>query len=207
MRQRGFTLLELLVAISVLALVSLIAWRGLDSLVSTRERLEPEAETLRSELAAFGQLDRDLAATVPVSLLAGGEPGLRLIPTASGDVLEVLRLAPPAPDGSSRVQRVRWQVEDNTLVRRAAPPAANLAPAPAESWQVTPLLADVQRLALRGWRPGQGWSRELPAAPVGGALPPGTPPGAGANTPAGVEIELLRTNNSPLRRVVMVGAP
>ena len=36
---RGFTLLELLVAITVLSIVSMIAWRGLDSLVATRERL------------------------------------------------------------------------------------------------------------------------------------------------------------------------
>ena len=41
MKTRGFTLLELLVAISVLSVVSVIAWRGLDSLVATRERLEP----------------------------------------------------------------------------------------------------------------------------------------------------------------------
>ncbi|HKO67401.1 MAG TPA: prepilin-type N-terminal cleavage/methylation domain-containing protein, partial [Burkholderiaceae bacterium] len=33
---RGFTLLELLVAITVLSIVSMIAWRGLDSLVATR---------------------------------------------------------------------------------------------------------------------------------------------------------------------------
>ena len=49
MKARGFTLLELLVAISVLSVVSIIAWRGLDSLVATRERLEPGEETLACE--------------------------------------------------------------------------------------------------------------------------------------------------------------
>src|SRR5262249_27202476 len=60
-RLAGFTLLELLIAISVLATVSMIAWRGLDTLVSTRARLEPEGEQVRALLTAFGQLDRDLA--------------------------------------------------------------------------------------------------------------------------------------------------
>ena len=45
--RRGFTLLELLVAISVLAIVSMIAWRGLDSLLATRERLEPQGDEVR----------------------------------------------------------------------------------------------------------------------------------------------------------------
>ena len=57
---RGFTLLELLVAITVLSIVSMIAWRGLDSLVSTRERLEPEVDDMRSLLTTFGQMERDL---------------------------------------------------------------------------------------------------------------------------------------------------
>ena len=53
---RGFTLLELLVAITVLSIVSMIAWRGLDSLVATRERLEPEVDDVRSLLTTFGQM-------------------------------------------------------------------------------------------------------------------------------------------------------
>jgi len=40
----GFTLVELLVAIWIMALVSVIAWRGLSALVNTRERLGPEAD-------------------------------------------------------------------------------------------------------------------------------------------------------------------
>ena len=58
----GFTLLELLVAITVLSIVSMIAWRGLDPGIKTR-RLETEVVTsvrccpLRSE-----ERDRDQVA-------------------------------------------------------------------------------------------------------------------------------------------------
>jgi general secretion pathway protein J len=38
---RGFTLLELLVAITVLSIVSMIAWRGLDSLAAAGNASAP----------------------------------------------------------------------------------------------------------------------------------------------------------------------
>jgi prepilin-type N-terminal cleavage/methylation domain-containing protein len=65
----GFTLLELLVAITVLSIVSLIAWRGLDALVATRERLEPEVDEIRALLTVFGQMERDLAHIVQPTFL------------------------------------------------------------------------------------------------------------------------------------------
>ena len=39
LRARGFTLLELLVAITLLAILAVIAWRGLDSMTRTHEAL------------------------------------------------------------------------------------------------------------------------------------------------------------------------
>ena len=66
---RGFTLLELLVAITVLSVVSVIAWRGLDTLVMTRDRLEPEVDETRAMLVAFGQMERDLSQVVNPAFL------------------------------------------------------------------------------------------------------------------------------------------
>ncbi|MEN3295328.1 MAG: ral secretion pathway protein, partial [Burkholderiales bacterium] len=37
--KRGFTLVELLIAISVLAMVAVLGWRGLDSIVRARVAL------------------------------------------------------------------------------------------------------------------------------------------------------------------------
>ena len=39
-KQQGFTLIEVMVAIMLMALVSLIAWRGLDSIGDGSERLQ-----------------------------------------------------------------------------------------------------------------------------------------------------------------------
>ncbi|HEY4039755.1 MAG TPA: prepilin-type N-terminal cleavage/methylation domain-containing protein, partial [Burkholderiaceae bacterium] len=46
----GFTLVELLVAISIMSIVAIIAWRGLSALVATRDRLGPEADDVRALL-------------------------------------------------------------------------------------------------------------------------------------------------------------
>jgi len=59
--RRGFTLVELLVAIWIMSVVAVIAWRGLSALVATRDRLGPEADEVRAMLTGFGQMERDLA--------------------------------------------------------------------------------------------------------------------------------------------------
>ncbi len=199
MKARGFTLLELLVAISVLAVVSIIAWRGLDSLVGTRERLEPESDRARALLTVFGQLDRDLATAANPQFIGATTPTLTLATASDGNVaIQLQRLAPPGPDGASRIQSVIWQLEGDTLVRQSSPPATRIAPVAAESWQNAVLLTGVTRLRARLWRNGQGWTTEAPAP---------TPPGTAVENPPGLEIEIERSDGSTLRRVLMVGAP
>lgn len=195
---RGFTLLELLVAISVLAIVSLIAWRGLDSLVLTRERLEPEAERTRALLTAFGQLDRDVAAVANPLFIGSREPTVRLRQETNGSsTLEILRIAPAQPDGITRVQTVVWRLLDGALVRQAGPALTELGPVAADQWQSAALIGGVRSLRARAWQAGAGWAEpgNLPPAPVGGA--PATPPG--------IEVVLDRADGTRLRRVLVVG--
>ena len=87
-RARGFTLLELLVAISVLSVVSVIAWRGLDSLVATRERLEPEVDETRAMLVAFGQMERDLSQVVNPDFLGLATSPLNVRPVDGATMIE-----------------------------------------------------------------------------------------------------------------------
>src|SRR5207244_792790 len=55
-RLHGFTLVELLVALFVLALLASLSWRGLDSMIRTREQTEARADeilTLQTGLAQW----------------------------------------------------------------------------------------------------------------------------------------------------------
>jgi len=65
--QRGFTLVELLVALALMALMAALSWRGLDGMVGANARLTAHAEdvlTLQTGLAQWGA-DLDALALQP----------------------------------------------------------------------------------------------------------------------------------------------
>ncbi|MCU0949836.1 MAG: prepilin-type N-terminal cleavage/methylation domain-containing protein [Burkholderiaceae bacterium] len=202
---RGFTLLELLVAISVLAIVSMIAWRGLDSLIGMRERLQPESDEVRALLTAFGQLERDLAQITTPAVF-----GLRASPVAvrastQGPVLEILRIAPTTTVAPTSVQSVFWRVADGQLLRQVSAPRRSFEAPEAEQLSNAPLLGNVRSMRVRLWR-DVAWVD--PLAPGAAEVPPVLPPGAPADlvqVPQGVEIIVERTDGRSFRRVLLVG--
>jgi general secretion pathway protein J len=70
--QHGFTLVELLVALAVMAMLSLMAWRGVDAMSRTQEstrRISSEVQVLQAGLIQWG-LDLDaLAPSAPITAL------------------------------------------------------------------------------------------------------------------------------------------
>ena len=57
---RGFTLIEVLVAISVMALMSLMAWRGLDGMLRSQSSLQSRSDEIRGLQAGLAQWQTDL---------------------------------------------------------------------------------------------------------------------------------------------------
>lgn len=82
---RGFTLVELLVALFVLSLVAVLSWRGLDGMVRTQSRLKDRADEVLTLQVGLAQWRADLDAIVSM-------PGLPAIEW-NGQVLRILRRA------------------------------------------------------------------------------------------------------------------
>jgi general secretion pathway protein J len=186
--EAGFTLIEVLVALALMALVSLMAWRGLESVSSAREWISQQAEDTDAIVRTLGQLGRDaeLAYNGPSFAAPGIDArvftsGIRLLPgTAGAQTLEILR---PDPDGNGRWQRVQWSVRKDGLWR-ASGASAEQAPLPPAGDGVL-LLPGVRALVLRGWVPGVGW------------MDTRSPFSA---TPSGIEIALDRGAGGDTRR-------
>ncbi|VCW34927.1 PulJ/GspJ family protein [Pseudomonas aeruginosa] len=170
-RQAGFTLIEVMVAIMLMAIVSLMAWRGLDSIARASAHLEDSTEQGAALLRALNQLERDIALHSAIreesGLPSGDEPiragdslppGLALKRLSEIPLrLDIVRAStePGAP-----LQRVRWWRQSKVLYRAASPSGDRL-PLPPLAERVA-VLDDVSRFEIRAWVPGKGWTR-LPA--------------------------------------------
>ena len=76
----GFTLVEVLVAIAIFAVLSAAGWMVFDQLIKTRERNTTHLEHLQQLQFAYMQVQRDLSQIVPLSGREGEEsyPALQL---------------------------------------------------------------------------------------------------------------------------------
>jgi general secretion pathway protein J len=111
-RQRGFTLVELLVAITILAIVAVLGWRGLDGIIRSRQVLTEQMDQTRGAQLAFAQLQNDLEQLADKTELGDRQP-LVADETSMVFVRNVLRESEP-----SRVQVVSYRIRDGVLVRK-----------------------------------------------------------------------------------------
>jgi general secretion pathway protein J len=198
-RRRGFTLLELLIAIGILALLSLLAWRGLSSLAATRDRLAPLNEDSRGQLAAFGQLARDLAQAAPTVPLRLASPTVQVRGDDGGQTLQVQRLIAADVTGATLLQTILYREQGGALVRQSTPAAATVGGGDGATLATVTLLPQVKSVRFRLWRDGAGWVEPGAGEPAPAA------PGAAAANPPGIEVLIERSDGTQLRRVLLVG--
>ncbi|MDD1004262.1 MULTISPECIES: type II secretion system protein J [Pseudomonas] len=183
-RQEGFTLIEVMVAIMLMAIVSLIAWRGLDSVTRADMHLQASTEHTEALLRTLHQLERDIALRASIELREpllndndderSGQPAAISVRSADDQSfrLDVIRSAATSQNG---LQRVRWWLKDQTLYRAAATPRDRYPlPAPKQAVAVLDSISDLQ---VRVWEPEMGW-RQLS--------------GNRKENPQGLEIRLTR---------------
>jgi general secretion pathway protein J len=151
MKSKGFTLVEMLVAIGLMALMALLCWRGLVYVANQRETVTREAAELSQVVRTFAQIERDLAERLPnAALPTSGGP--KELPLALGvypverDLVEfeVARFL-PQPGGAPHAIRVLYKVGATGLSRSTRP----LDAVPAEAKNDTVLLPGATKLQIR----------------------------------------------------------
>ncbi|MET0962103.1 MAG: prepilin-type N-terminal cleavage/methylation domain-containing protein [Noviherbaspirillum sp.] len=119
-RQLGLTLIELLIAITVLAVVAVLGWRGLDSIVRSRIALTAEMERTRGVQLAFAQLERDCANIVSPDIVPN------LPPLAAQQQRLILIRKVFTENQPVRLQVVAYRMRDGVLSRRESRPTRDL---------------------------------------------------------------------------------
>jgi len=141
--QSGFTLLELVIAIALFALLGLAGWRLFDGVVRTRQGIAQHERDLRSLQRAVGVIERDAWQAVSGSVeLAQGD--LRLQRSHWRNPLDLPR---------SERQTVQYRLEGRALWRDSRGEGTSVL-------QQQKLLDDVRSLSWRLFEPERGWHTE-----------------------------------------------
>jgi len=158
---RGFTLIELMVAIAILAVVAILSWRGLDQIMRARETISRAMADERVFAQMFDQMRIDARRAADDD--ESGAPSISL----DGGVLQMVRAFAGAPGSAPRLQVVRYRVANGLVVRYASPPLANrgqLRRALAggeDGWTSVSLMSGVGRISARFFVPAVGWTSNM----------------------------------------------
>jgi general secretion pathway protein J len=172
---KGFTLLEILVALAIFALLTAISYTGLNAVLDSREQLAAENQKWRDLALVFGRLEQDIANAAPRSIrdssglnapaLAGqqnrrnvDEPQLAL--TRTGFAGRAGNLA--------ALQRVGYRLKERNLEQLVYPV---LDQAPLTLPQALPLASGISAFQLRYLDARGAWQPNWPVAGIQDAMP------------------------------------
>jgi len=207
-RHGGLTLIELLVAITILSFIAILGWRGLDSIVRARIALTNDLEQTRGMQLAFAQLQSDCAHLANSTPLPDRMPLI-----AEKGRLSLVRTV-FADNQPSRLQVVTYRVKDGVLTRHESAATRNLTELGAMwrfsandtgSGQEVTLQAGVTAMTMRLWISGDtGWRTD---AEIAQRTAP-TASAASSSVPlTGLEVTMqLQGRENSLVKIFLLGA-
>ncbi len=113
---KGFTLVELLVALTIFAVLSALSYRSLSSLLQTRERITQETTRWREVMLFFNRVDSDLRQHVnrPVMIGQGEKPAFlgKISDLPDDALLSFSRFGNPHQNGALMdTQRISYRLK------------------------------------------------------------------------------------------------
>ena len=116
---RGFTLLETLIALAILALVATLGYRAVSALTDSEVQLTAEARRWRTLDALFARLEADVRQALPREVRVGASREAAWVGDLDAEgnsVLRISRAGPEfAPEPGAAGQRVGYLLERGTL--------------------------------------------------------------------------------------------
>ena len=169
-RQKGFTLIEMMLAIAIFALLSLMATQILRSILQTHQRVQDKTAEMAQIQLALALMERDISQATVRPAADESRPNLAdfIVVKGRSDEIELVHrhwANPGAILDRSSLERVKYRLRDGQLQRLSVPtPGASLSQA-----RVVPVLQGVVRFQLRfsqggAWQNGWYASAVLPQA-------------------------------------------
>ena len=196
MKSRGFSLIELLVALAVFASMAALAYGGLDSVVRTRAELVRQQAAFQQLMRSVSLLERDLrqASARPVRGNFG-EPLAALLGASNRIEFTRSGFANPQAEARSNLERVAYLLDGDTLERGVFPV---LDRAPGTAAQVQRLRSAIGDFRLRYLDVGNRWSDNWPPLADASATTPAPP----SQLPRAVEFRIDTKEYGDIVRVV-----
>jgi general secretion pathway protein J len=202
--KRGFTLIEVMVALVLVSLMALLAWRGIDGMNQAVQQTAAHEYGAQRLAITLAQWSADLEAIT--------ETGVVKALDFDGQLLRLTRKS-TQPAG---VVVVAWVIRSGRLLRYAAPVAIDKATLQttylaAARWGRTPLPEDASRsvdlLAASNWQifyfRGETWSNPLSSAGAAVTVAPAPAPASGSDVlPDGVRLILDIAPGSGLSGII-----
>jgi len=195
---RGFTLVELLIAITILAMVAVLGWRGLDGILRARTALNEELAETRGLQLGMAQLQTDCA-RLATPAMTGNRPVIDVAPE------RIMLVRTHYVEGQpSQLHVVRYDLHDGMLRRRQSAGTRSLAQldalwktmheANADDANAPILTRGIARLGFRLWDANAGAWRDATATITG-------------QLSSALEVRLWRLSDAePASKIMLLGS-